>query len=154
MQKRMQLGNMKVSDVRHLIVETPSVVKKSASMREVLEKMNEDVRTRHVYVVDGNDKLIGSVRMNDTVKYLFTVQAIIKNQVDVLAEPFSSFWAQGVTDIMNEHPNYVTEHTLLSEMAILLMQEKINELPVVDDELKIIGQVNIYEVIKAYLAIE
>ena len=31
------------------------------------------------------------------------------------------------------------------------MQEKINELPVLDDEHRVIGQVNIYEVIKAYL---
>jgi predicted transcriptional regulator len=36
-------------------------------------------------------------------------------------------------------------------MAGILMQEKINELPVVDDDMHIVGQINIYEVIMVYL---
>jgi predicted transcriptional regulator len=36
-------------------------------------------------------------------------------------------------------------------MAHILIREKINELQVVDDDMRLIGQVNMYEVIARYL---
>jgi len=151
MKRRMQLGNMKVKEVQHLLVENPSVIKEDATIEQVLAKINEDPRTRHVYVVDNCNKLIGSVRMNTVVKDLFPITAIVDGLDDVSHDCFVSFGVKTVNSIMNEKPLFVKGETLLSEMAKILMHEKINELPVVDDEMKVIGQVNVYEVIKAYL---
>ncbi len=70
---------------------------------------------------------------------------------ELLVGQFANFEAEIVKDIMDDRPRFVKESTSLSDMASMLMEEKINELPVVDDDRRVIGQVNIYEVITAYL---
>ena len=40
---------------------------------------------------------------------------------------------------------------LLSEMISIMLQETVNELPVVDDEMHVVGEVNMLEAIKQYL---
>ena len=52
---------------------------------------------------------------------------------------------------MDDSPRFVKEATSLSDMANILVQEKINELPVVDDQMHIIGQLSLYEITTAYL---
>ncbi len=72
MDMREKLATTKVKDVRNLLVKVPTTVKASASTTEVLESIVADTRTRHVYVVDSNNRLIGSIRMNDVVNFLFS----------------------------------------------------------------------------------
>jgi len=56
-----------------------------------------------------------------------------------------------VKDIMKTNPNYVYEDSLLSEMIAIMVREKVNELPVIDKDRKIIGEVNFLKVIAYYL---
>jgi len=151
MERKIELGNMKVRDVRKLLIENPSIVEEDASIETVLKKMIEDPRTRHVYVRNKEGVLTGSVRMNTVVKYLFPFAAVAEAGSNLLQEGFLSFKAETVHGVMNPYPCFVKETTSLAEMAKILMKEKINELPVIDDEKHIIGQINIYEVIDTYL---
>jgi len=151
MKKRIELGSMKVKEVQNLLVESPSLINEDATIEQVFEKINEDPRTRHVYVVDDKNKLIGSVRMNTVVKYLFPMTAIVGEVDDVLSDRFLSFGAKTAKSIMDKKPSFVKEDSTLADMSKILMHEKINELPVLDDERCVIGQINVYEVIKAYL---
>ena len=52
---------------------------------------------------------------------------------------------------MTEKAFFVTDIMLLADIAHNLLKEKLNELPVLDDHKRIIGQVNMYEDIRAYL---
>lgn len=151
MKKKLVLADMTVAAVRKFFVENPSMVHADTSIDELLKKINKDPRTRHVYVVDDDNRLIGSVRMNTVVKYLFPMTSIVESVGNVGDEPFLAFGARTAKNIMNMNPFFVHETTSLAEMASILMREKINELPVVDEQMHIIGQVNMYEVIKAYL---
>lgn len=151
MQKKIKLGKMKVSDIRHVLVENAATINQADSVDDLLKKVIEEPRTRHVYVVDDNGKLVGSVRMNTIVQYLFPVAAVVSLGSSYPQDDFLAFRAQKVTDLMKSDPFYVQEDDTLSHMALILMQEKINELPVVDANKKVIGQVNMYEAIRAYL---
>jgi CBS domain-containing protein len=152
MHKEILLKKMEAKDIRSLLIENPSIISQDAPINELLAKINEDLRTRHVYVVDKENKLIGAVRMNSIVQYLFPMSAIIQQTTDDIHHLSSvNFQAGKVFEIMNKNPSYVFESTNLAEMATILMKEKINELPVVDKDMKIIGQVNVYELILAYL---
>lgn len=151
MQKKIKLGNMKVSDIRHLLVEDAATVKHTDSVEELLKKVVEEPRTRHVYVVDDAGKLLGSVRMNTIVQYLFPFASVVSHASTYPQNEFLAFRTQKVTDLMKPDPFYVKEDDTLSHMALILIQEKINELPVVDVDQKVIGQVNMYEAIRVYL---
>lgn len=152
MEKEIMLQKIKVGDIRNLLISEPSTVTPDTTINEVLEKINEDLRTRHIYVVDKENKLIGSVRMNTIVKYLFPLSAVIHPSSEDLHDVDNiNLNGSKASEIMNPKPSYVLESTNLTEMAKILLNEKINELPVVDRDMKIVGQVNVYELIQAYL---
>jgi len=151
LKKKVALGAMHVADVRDLLVGKPSVIGPDQTEQELLAKIVEDPRTRHVYVVDEKHVLIGVVRMNWVVEHLFPFSSVIERGTQLIVAGLASFEGRTVAELMDDNPHFVYESTTLSEMATILMQEKINELPVLDDERRVIGQVNIYEVIKAYL---
>ena len=150
MDKKIKLGNMKVSDIRNLIVADATTIKVDASIDELLAKVIDDPRTRHVYVVDEEGRLVGSVRMNMIVQYLFPLSSVI-DATDDIKQKFLAFGTHNIASLMNTNPSYVVEDDTLSRMSQILIHEKINELPVVDDDKKVIGEVNVFEVIKAYL---
>lgn len=147
------LGNLQVKDIRHLLIMNPAIVNSTAPLIKVLEKITEDLRTRQVYVVDEDKRLIGVVRMSSVVEYLFPYDAIIEHNNSLYNAYYPKVNADSAEDIMISPPTKVTEETTLGEMARLMMKEGINELPVVDDQEFLVGQVNMYEVINAYLTI-
>ncbi len=154
MDTREKLATTKVRDVRNLLVKVPTTVKASASTTEVLESIIADTRTRHVYVVDDSNRLIGSIRLNDVVNFLFPWVAAFEDRYssDVL-EYDKMFGAKTAEDIMRTDPLYVYETDSLEDVAKVMMENKINELPVVDGRGALIGQINMYEIIEAYLKI-
>ncbi len=151
MSYRIKLGDMKVADIQHLLVKEPTVINKKQSIKELLAGIIDDSRTRHIYVVDKAGVLIGVVRMNRVVQYLFPFGAMIEQGSELSIGNLANFEAENVQDIMDENPHFVKESTSLSDMADILIQQKINELPVVNDDMHIVGQINVYEVIMAYL---
>jgi len=52
---------------------------------------------------------------------------------------------------MNPQPDYVKTHTRLFELASILMQEKSDALPIVDEDMHLVGQVSYSDIIQAYL---
>jgi CBS domain-containing protein len=147
---KFELGNQKVKDIWKLVVKKPTCISKDESLDKLLEFINNDTRTRHVYVTDGT-KLIGSIRMNTVVRYLFPLEATIEEDTYRSFTNAVKFNANTVGEIMNTTPKYVYEDSPLSDVARILIQERINELPVVDSDMNVTGQVNVYEIIHAYL---
>ena len=76
MDKQTLLNAMTVDDVWELVVDNPSTIRPDALLAELLEKMVEDTRTRHVYVVDKQQRLLGVVRMTTVTGLLFPLQAL------------------------------------------------------------------------------
>ncbi|MGD8588513.1 MAG: CBS domain-containing protein [Chromatiales bacterium] len=154
MTESIRLADMKVKDIRHLLVEDPATTSPTASLLEVLEEMKKDLRTRHVYVVDESGRLLGTVRMGSVVEFLFPFDAVIEHNTPLYESYVPRLGAQTAADLMHAPGVRVTEETSLGDMARLLIREAINELPVVDENERLIGQVSVYETIKAYLDLQ
>lgn len=153
MEKRSLLNALTVADVWELVVEKPSTIGPEAPLVELLEKAVEDKRTRHVYVVDGERRLLGTVRMTTVTELLFPLPALDA----VMSEPYLfhriNLGSQTVGEFMNKNPRTVQTDTGLQDLARILIEERITELPVIDESKVLIGQVNMYEVIQAYLQV-
>jgi len=145
------LEKMLVEDIMNLVASDAAVLGPDDSIQSLLGAIIKDPRTRHVYVVDASGVLIGSVRMNSVIRHLF---------------PFTSFMVQRrhlgqripvdmspscVGDMMNSSPSYVQKGTTLVDVAAIMIQEQVNELPVVDEAMHVVGEVNMLEVITGYL---
>ncbi len=151
MDNELLLGRKKVKDVQHLLVKDPTLVREDDDLDSVCASIVSDLRTRHVYVVDENKKFLGAIRMNKMVEYLFPYTALVEQGSNILKGKSTSPDARYAADVMGETNLYVKESNSLSEVARIFMRERINELPVVDDDMIITGQINFYEIIMGYL---
>lgn len=145
------LEALRVKDVLNHVEVEPDVIHCDISPEELLRKMIANPHTRHVYVVDNAGRLCGAVRMNMVVEYLFPFTSLRAGSSEWLLKTLPSFDDKTLCDLMNDQPCSVTEDTPLAEMAEILMRERINELPVVDENRRIVGQVNVYNVIATHL---
>jgi CBS domain-containing protein len=154
MNESIRLADLMVRDIRHLLVEDPATTSPNASLLEVMEEMKKDLRTRHVYVLDESGRLLGTVRMGAVVQSLFPFDALVELDTPLYEAYVPRLGVKTAVDLMHKPPVRVTEETSLGDMARLLIREAINELPVVDENERLIGQVNVYETLKAYLELQ
>lgn len=150
MKIRNKLCEKKIKEVRHLLVEKPTTVGPSDDISTVILKVNEDLKTRHVYVVDEDNVLVGSVRMYAILKYLFPYSSKLTNGLTMEPSSIYNVFASDVAEIMKKDPLFVKDDQRLDDCAEIMLREGVNELPVVDDNMKLIGQINVYEIIEAY----
>lgn len=152
MNRELDLNKKTVKDIRNLLIPQPITAKKGDTIEDVFNKLSNDLRIRNIYVTDDDNKLVGAVRMNVTLEYLFPLASLVERGGNFRDGWVPKLSADGiVSDIMNPKPRYVTEEQSLSEVAQMFLREKVTELPVVDAEMKLIGQVNPTEIIVAYL---
>ena len=146
------LANASVGEIRDLIVTEAATVGPDAEIVDALRKMLDDLRTRHVYVVDERGVLIGSLRLNAVTAYLFPYTSA--SDVDTIpptGRMLAAISARKVGDIMNVSPRYVRDGHLVPEVVRIMCEEGINELPVVDGERRVVGEVSFLEIVAAYL---
>ena len=153
MDTKKKLATTQVKDVRNLIVKKPTTIKTSASTIEILKSIISDTRTRQVYVVDNSNRLIGSIWLNDIVVLLFPWAASLDKYEPEVLEYNKIFIAKTAESIMRTDPLYVYETDSLENVAKIMMENNISELPVVDKNRVVIGQINMYEIIESYLKI-
>jgi Mg/Co/Ni transporter MgtE len=143
---------MRVADIRHLLVEKPAVITPEQPISRLLKCILEDPRTRHVYVVDKTGRMVGSVRLNSLIRYLFPSESL--DSVESAGEMFRVLSADCVGDIMNEDFHWVRDSTTLEELVRIMSEDQVNELPVVDEGMRPIGEINMLEVIMAWSGVE
>ena len=147
-----KLSKVTVKSIMNYIIKNPTVVKANEKIENVLKKIIEDPRSRHAYIVDDDGKLIGSLRINNIIAYMFPSTVFIDEYGSIPVSSFVDYSnAKYVKDIMNTGPSYLFQETTLQEMVQIMLTEKINELPVVDKNLKIVGEANVMELITYYL---
>jgi len=143
---KMKVNKKTVSDICNLIVKEATTIKANETISMLFQKMIEDQRTRHVYVVDNENILIGSVRLNDLVDLILPY---LQNLDDEMFNKFAtSISDKLVSDIMIKDFLYLTEDTKLSNMISVMLEHRVNELPIVDEKKRISGEVNFLEFIK------
>ena len=150
MEIRNRLSDKLVGEVRDVVVIEPTIAFPDEKIEDVVVRISDDLRTRHVYVVDESRKLLGSFRMNSVLKYLFPYSELINDGITLNRESVSNFFAVDISEVMNVSPLYVRDYMKLDECAELMLSEGINELPVVDSEMKLTGQISVFAMIEAY----
>ena len=133
----------------HKLLTKPSLVNENASLKEVVERITEDPKTRAVYVVDSKKKLKGIIVLKAVLKSAF---------LECIPEPYLSFSSlmsvkpkiKEAKDMMVP-PIYVKEKNTIKDAFILMMQNDLEEIPVVDDDLRVIGDLNMLELLKLWM---
>lgn len=135
----------KVKSVTCLITKDASTVKKDADATTIAKETVKDPKTRSVYVVDIDNKLPGIIPVMNFTQYLFYEFVPDEFFCYKAAKPIEEVTAE---DTMLP-PVYVKEEDTLDTAFQKMFSENLKELSVVDDEMHVIGDLNILELVNA-----
>ncbi|MEA1993202.1 MAG: CBS domain-containing protein [Euryarchaeota archaeon] len=134
----------KVKEI-HRLLTTPSVIEEGASPREVVTGILANPKTRALYVIDDDKKLAGIIVLKNILKSAF---------LESIPEPYLSFSAlmhikPGAKTAKNLMipPVYAKEEDIIKDAFIRMTTNDLEEIPVVDDNLKVIGDLNMLEIL-------
>ena len=151
MLKEKQLSGYFVADVRYIHTQLPVTIKANDSICSILKAGISGKRCRNIYVVDADDTLLGVIRINNVLRNLFPVTSLASG-IDGGLDSLPAFNADTAGELMTKPALYVTESTPLNKAAAILIRENLLELPVVDDDNRIIGQLDASEIIAFSMA--
>ena len=144
------MKKIKVSSIRNLITQNASIVGEEDSLLKVAEEIVGDPRTRSVYVVDRNGSLKGIIPVIELIQYLY--YNYIPKEYIFYRFPLALSGESNAKDIMLP-PVYVYDKDSITDALKKMFKNNLKEIPVVDDNMKIIGDLNILELISAWIEV-
>ena len=144
------MQKIKVKNIRNLITQEASIVYENDTMLKVAEKIIEDPKTRAVYVVNNEKKLVGIIPVMELVQYLY--YEYIPQDYLLYRFPLILSSEPKATEIMIP-PVYVKDDDTLETAFKKMFKNNLKELPVVDNEMQVIGDLNILELIEAWIEV-
>nr|1O50_A Chain A, CBS domain-containing predicted protein TM0935 [Thermotoga maritima] len=139
--------HMKVKDVCKLISLKPTVVEEDTPIEEIVDRILEDPVTRTVYVARDN-KLVGMIPVMHLLKVSgFHFFGFIPKE-ELIRSSMKRLIAKNASEIMLD-PVYVHMDTPLEEALKLMIDNNIQEMPVVDEKGEIVGDLNSLEILLA-----
>jgi len=142
------MKNIKVKEARDLITLRPSLISEDAPIQEVVRKIIDDPKHRALYVVNKNSKLSGIVDLRRLTRHvfphLFEEDLIGRGIIDLVS-------SETAKDLIPHPPAYVTDDDDLETAFRRMMENRLEEIPVVDKDMKVIGDLNLLELFEFWI---
>ncbi len=139
---------MKIKEILEIIGsrELP-LVKEDDTIREVLEKMLNYPHTRLMYVVDDEQKCRGIISLGALIRHLFSSSFEPSVHARFVIPMIT---AETAEHIMNTGLIYATAEEEVEKVIKRMIKAAIKEIPVLDEENTIIGDVTMLDLLKHY----
>ena len=144
------MKRIRVSDIRQLITKEASLVGPEDPLTKVAEEIVRDPKTRSVYVVDEEGKLLGIITVHLLIQFLY--YPYIPAELISYDLPFLLSREPKAGDIM-QPPVWARDDESVTDVLVKMFKHGLEELPVVDDEMRVVGDLNILEFIDAWLSL-
>lgn len=135
--------SVKIKDMRMLVTPYSGFVNKQASLNDIAKMFIADPSLKSVYVVDDKQKLVGRVTLKTLIKHEF---------INLIPSSFEYFDAlefignKSAQELMTA-PVYVKDDDTLKTAFVKMYENDLEELPVVDDDLRLIGNIDLIELL-------
>jgi CBS domain-containing protein len=136
-----------VADACKELVKDGPKVKMGAKVYQAVQALIDNPTSRAVYVVDGNDKLIGTISYRSLMRASSARFGVRKDGIFSFVQYLRDMLMENVDSLMRK-PTQVTTETKLKKALELMEDSRQNDLPVVDDEGRLIGELNGIEIMK------
>ena len=138
----------RIKEVAEFLI-PPAVVEEGEPIVLVMDCFLKKPERRVIFVVDTAEKFIGTIRLSDLVLHLWPYAA---DTEEVLTPEILNIIKATTAGELASYSNFYLKLDSTLEEAITLMRGNyLDALPVLDEEGKIIGEVNYYNVLKAYI---
>jgi len=144
------ISDIRVADVIEEIKKTtkPATVSIDAHLRDAVVSIIEDSETRKVYVVDHDGKLRGTITLETLLRYAGYTLGVRKPGMTSLLRWFAEIKNDKVTEVMNK-PVRVLQDEMLVNVTRLMVENHLNDLPIVDDNEVLVGELNGLDILKS-----
>ena len=141
------LGDLLVEDIYQLVVGMPARASIDATLEEVVEALNEKAHSRKVYVVEGDGRLAGTVTLEAVLRQVGYIYYVRKPGVVSFFKFLRDILKDNVSDFMVKAPVKVTKKDRVLDALELMVTHHLNDLPVVDENGVLIGELNGAEIL-------
>jgi CBS domain-containing protein len=144
------ISDIRVADVIADIGKTTKAasVLKDATLREAVEVMVEDSETRKVYVLDDQQRLVGTITLETLLRHAGYRLGVRKVGMTSFLRMLAEISDDKVTDVMNK-PTKVLQDEMIVNVTRLMVENHLNDLPIVDAENKLVGELNGLDILKS-----
>ena len=132
---------IKVKDVMLPLSKVP-IVESDAILKEALEKMTV-YKLGITCVVDNHNHFLGLITDGDMRRILLSVQ-----------RPLSALFVEDVLDRVSKSPTYVNPELSINEATKLIGEKSVWDLPVVSQDMSLIGMFHLHKALEYYLKFE
>lgn len=143
---RKSVQDITVGDVYTLVVGRPATVRKGSSLKNAIDAIVNNPYSQKVYVVDGHGKLLGTVTMAALLRQVGYRLGARKPGIISFFKFLSEMLKDNIEEFM-EHSVSVTKDMLMKDALQLMVEYRLNNLPVVDEKGKLIGELNGIEIL-------
>jgi len=139
--------DLHVKDVSDLCVVEPSVVLTGDPVWKMVAALVEKPTNRAVYVVNADRKLLGTISFRDIVRVTNARLGARRKGVTAFVQYLKDIFEEGVDGLMRK-PVRVKTSTNLLESLRRMEEFKMNDMPVVDDDEKLVGELKGLEILR------
>jgi len=143
------ISDVRVSDVLQMVAKTvkPATVRGDASLREAVEVIVKDSDTRKVYVLDDEERVVGTVTLEVLLRHAGYRLGVRSTGVTSFLRMLAEVTDEKVKEVMAK-PVKVSDNELVANVMKLMVENHLNDLPVVDDHNKLVAELNGLDILK------
>jgi CBS-domain-containing membrane protein len=138
-------SDLLVEDVYELVVKDPTTLPSGSKIRQVFDEFLSNPVSRKVYILNEEGKLLGAVNTETLLRLLgyrvgvreFANWSLWRLMRDMLKE--------GVEGVLIKVPT-VKKSDKLTKALQIMVEDHFTDLPVVDEDGKLIGELNSFEI--------
>ncbi len=139
--------DLRVEDISSLYDIEPSTVRTGDPIWKMVAALIVRPRGRNVYVLDTEEKLIGTISFRDMIRITNARLGARRKGVVGLIQYLRDIFREDVDDLMRD-PIVVNPYTNLVEALQKMEELKMNDMPIVDDDYKLVGELSGMEILR------
>lgn len=143
------IGEVRVADVLEAVEKTvePATVSKDANLREAVKSIIKDSETRKVYVLDEEGKIVGTITLEVLLRHAGYRFGVRSTGMTSFIRMLSEITDEKVTTVMQK-PIKVSKDELLLNVMKLMVENHLNDLPVVDEKNRLVAELNGIDILR------
>jgi len=141
------IKDVRVEDVYEIMIGKPALVYEDAILKDAVDAMIQNFISRKVYVIDKKGKLKGMISIETLLKQVGYRIGVRETGVVSFFKFLSGIFKENVSEFMQTPVTVTNNHKLLDALK-KMVEYHLNDLPVVDEEGKIIGELNSLEILE------
>jgi CBS domain-containing protein len=125
----------------------PATVRVDAPLRDAVEAIVKDSETRKVYVLDNEQKLVGTITLEVLLRHVGYRLGVRSTGMTSFLRMLAEITDENVKEVMAK-PIKVSKDELLVNVTKLMVENHLNDLPIVDERGVLVDELNGLDILK------